>query len=409
MWTLMTAEAVAEAATSGHLKETSVFDAKRELGSSKKNPEIAKDIAAMSTDGGVLLYGVAEDENHEPTIPMPFDLTGASDRVAQIVETSISEPPRIILHTLRTDADPSVGFLVIEVPMSPRAPHQVVVGGDFRYYGRGTTGNRKLSQGEVARLYDRRLRWEVDRDDLLKQTISASRFADYGGANGHFHGFVRPVGAPQSLMRTAIEEIGREDMAQAMLSVGHGSSLSQAFSPSFGRAGYWEMVAASQWRWGVSSAADQRNEDPSHLVEAFFSGDGSVRAFSGRIGGNMQTPWGGDYQYMVFEAAVAGLTTAMLGAAALVLRAGGFNGSVDFGVALTNIKGAGSGTVAELHRDQDDFQYAADEFRATDRVSLNDLEDPDTVANALLSPFNEAITRTPGFNPFEWATSRRPR
>ena len=39
------------------------FYAKRELPSRNKNENIAKDIASMANNGGVLLYGVAEDDH----------------------------------------------------------------------------------------------------------------------------------------------------------------------------------------------------------------------------------------------------------------------------------------------------------------------------------------------------------
>jgi hypothetical protein len=52
---------------------------------------------------------------------------------------------------------------VSSVPQSSRAPHQVTVGGDLRFYGRAAKGNRILTEGEVARLYRRREEWEQNR------------------------------------------------------------------------------------------------------------------------------------------------------------------------------------------------------------------------------------------------------
>jgi hypothetical protein len=49
-----------------------------------------------------------------------------------------------------------LGYLVVIIPASPRAPHMVTLEGENRYYGRGATGNRILNQGDVARLYQRR-------------------------------------------------------------------------------------------------------------------------------------------------------------------------------------------------------------------------------------------------------------
>jgi schlafen family protein len=107
----------------------------------------------MANDGGILLYGVGEDKNRRPTILQPISLAGARERVHQIVRTCISEPPNIQVREIQTDDAPSLGYLVVAVPPSPRAPHMVTVDKDHRYYGRSDTGNVPLTEGEVARLY----------------------------------------------------------------------------------------------------------------------------------------------------------------------------------------------------------------------------------------------------------------
>jgi hypothetical protein len=66
-------------ARSANSKKTSSLDAKAEL-PTPKNADLAIDVAAMSTEGGVLGYGVAEDENELPTIPNPIALAGVGDR-----------------------------------------------------------------------------------------------------------------------------------------------------------------------------------------------------------------------------------------------------------------------------------------------------------------------------------------
>jgi hypothetical protein len=61
MWIPRDAAEVERAARNGDLEETASFDAKAELPPSKKNASVAVDVAAMTGDGGVILYGVAED------------------------------------------------------------------------------------------------------------------------------------------------------------------------------------------------------------------------------------------------------------------------------------------------------------------------------------------------------------
>jgi hypothetical protein len=76
----------------------------------------------MATRGGTLLYGVGEDEDDRPTVPQPFKLARARERVAQIVRTSISEPPDVQAREIPTNDNPSLGYLVVVVLPSQRAP-----------------------------------------------------------------------------------------------------------------------------------------------------------------------------------------------------------------------------------------------------------------------------------------------
>lgn len=119
-------------------------------------PEVAKDIAAMSANGGVLLYGVEEDPKRGVAVSLrPFPVKGVEERVRLIAGARIS-PPLSFETTMIEDPDqPGMGVLVLTVPASANAPHQA--GGRFpvRY---GTT-TRDLSEPEIDRLY--RQRWEL--------------------------------------------------------------------------------------------------------------------------------------------------------------------------------------------------------------------------------------------------------
>ncbi len=145
MWAPPTAAELIAAAEAGNLRETTTFDAKAALPQQKKNRDLAEDVCAMTVDGGVLVYGLAEDEHQNPTLPRPFDLEGQRERIDQVVHTSIAEVPFIDVRALSLEDDSARGFLVIVVPPSSRAPHQVIAGGEFRYYGRGATGSGAAS------------------------------------------------------------------------------------------------------------------------------------------------------------------------------------------------------------------------------------------------------------------------
>ena len=167
MWLPESEDQIQQSLLAGTLSETSTFDVKRELPTQGKAKSLAIDVAAMTVDGGVILYGVDEDENGRPATLSPIVLANARERIDQIVRSTISEPPQIHVHAIPSKADLAVGYLAVVVPPSARAPHMVIVGNEYRYYGRSDTGNVILTEGQVARLYERRQRWEVDRDALL--------------------------------------------------------------------------------------------------------------------------------------------------------------------------------------------------------------------------------------------------
>jgi hypothetical protein len=112
------------------IEETVSCDAKSKLPG--QNRELARDVAAMANEGGVLIYGVGEDDNRRAKLLEPISLSGARERVDQIVHTGIAEPPYIEVNAIPTAADDTVGYLVVVVPASPRWPHMVTLGGDHR-------------------------------------------------------------------------------------------------------------------------------------------------------------------------------------------------------------------------------------------------------------------------------------
>jgi hypothetical protein len=98
-------------------------------------------------------------------------LAGAADRASAMIRSSLAEPVEVEIKTFYTKDDPESGYLVIIVPASPRAPHMVIVKNENRFYGRIAKGNIPLTEGEVARLYQRRKEWESDREQLLDEFI----------------------------------------------------------------------------------------------------------------------------------------------------------------------------------------------------------------------------------------------
>jgi hypothetical protein len=132
----------------GSAEETTQLDFKEKLGSS---PDIAKDIASMTIDGGVLVYGVREKDAVAIALT-PVPLAGTAERIQQIADSAVDPLPAIEIQPLRATPGDNDGLLVVVVQPSPLAPHMA----NDRYPARSGTTTRYLSQSEVERLYGQR-------------------------------------------------------------------------------------------------------------------------------------------------------------------------------------------------------------------------------------------------------------
>lgn len=392
MWIPKDAAEIEAAARAGELVETSSFDGKLALPAvAKKNIDIAIDVAAMSTDGGVLLYGVGEDEHERLTELAPIELAGADDRIAQVVQTGISEVPYIESREHPCPEDPSRGYLVVVVPQSARAPHQVTLGREMRFYGRGAKGNRILTEGEVARLYRRREEWEQDRDALLAEAVDRAPFPPQNGL-AFLHGFVRPVAATRAIWDQAITAAGgRQGLLDAL---GAAARSIKIPSTDLGSAYNWRRRGADECF--LSSATEDRS-DPSNVADIWLSTDGCGRLFCGRAGDTYR-----EDVLMIFEETIAGNLAAFLSTMAALFRFAGYYGHVDLGVAVAGLRG---GISSQPNRSgayfTDHDRYNADTYQRHDRIAAAEmLHAPETVTAHLLRDLFEATTGRDNYDPF---------
>jgi hypothetical protein len=387
----------------GNLIENATFDAKMALPEKGKAKDLAKDIAAMANNGGVLLYGVGEDENHRPTVLRPFKLAGTRERVDQIAWASISEPPVIEIYPIPTEKDPSIGYLVVVVPPSPRAPHMVTAGGDNRYYGRGATGNVQLPEREVARLYERRqrqaevsrsTRLEVDPKVMLDQTVASAPVEPHEG-HAFLHLVAHPVEPDEALLEKARGDQKSPQFLNRLFSAAASAAVySIPYSPDLLKANNFERRAdgwvASQ---GLEDEPWQGTVDPGHVLEFEVGVDGRGHLFCGRAAEEY------DGRLLIFENIVAGLTVRFLTVLGGLYAAGGYVGPVDMGLAVTGLKG-GISYVLSQRIGVRPSPYDKDQYRRTERFSALTLSnDPRGAARKLVMPLVQAITRE-SYDPF---------
>jgi hypothetical protein len=129
-----TDEAVLRAAFDrGLFEERNWCELKREVGPGKgATTELARDLASLAVDGGTLIIGLDEKApDGDPLHAVPLE--GLAERVEQTSHMAVRPPLMVESTEIKSSGDPGSGYLVVHVPASPLAPHQV----EGIYYGRG--------------------------------------------------------------------------------------------------------------------------------------------------------------------------------------------------------------------------------------------------------------------------------
>jgi hypothetical protein len=318
------------------------------------------------------------------------------DRIGQIVATSIAEVPYIDAREYPLADDLSSGYIVVIVPQSPRAPHQVTVGGDLRFYGRGAMGNRRLTEGEVARLYERRESWQVSRDQVLAEVVANAPVPQEMGS-GYIHAFTRPVALGQGIFERAVAALGgSREMHQWLLNTACSTKLRGGYGPSLEQAAYWYRHGADMWR--LSTRDDQERSDlrnVTSLVDLAVNLDGRGHLFCGRA---TDTTLNDPARPLIIEMVIAGNVETFFAVMGKLYEAAGYFGHVDVGVALTGVQGTASERRSRSFRPGP--LYPSGEFARTDRVAAAELHASDDVAYRLLRHFFEATTGIEGYNPW---------
>lgn len=389
MWFPQTEEEILAAVEAGGLSETATFDAKAALPTKGRSKDLAADVAAMANDGGTLLYGLGEDEYGRPSILKPLELAGAAERVDQIVRTSISEPLAVEVRPVPTVADPGLGYLVVAVPPSPRAPHMVTVDKDHRFYGRSDTGNVRLTEGEVARLYERRSRWDVDRKKLLHEAMSKAPIEPHPEF-AYLHLVARPTVPDENLLDAARGGQHPVQFLNGLISLARSTEVfqSEQLFPDFPENSIFDLRADGLTMHQGLEEEWERYEDRRFVLKLVVGLDGSGYLFCASAAQER------DGRLRIYEDVVAGLTARFLALFGGLYEAGNYLGPVDVGLAVTGLEGGVSFALQDhmvlKHRLH---PYDNDKYLRTGRFMAPTLhDDPRAAARNLVLPLTRVIT-----------------
>lgn len=405
MWIPKDEEEIKQIVSSGQLAESANFDAKRQT---PKSLDLAIDVAAMATDGGVLVIGIGEDENKRLTQLCRIPLAGAPEQVSQVIRTNIDESPHVEVKPIQCAEDRSRGYLVIVVPQSPRAPHMVITRGHNRFYGRTSAGNQPLNQVQVDLLYDRRRRFQFNQEEMLQGEIDRSPVPPRPEL-GYLHLVVWPTAPDEKMLERAIQQLDPAG-AHAIRALRHLIQVARSDRflpqpdqtyPKFGENGDWTRQA---YGYRFADPAQYRTkvyeDQTDHVLKMQLDDDGTGHFFSARaaimVGEDKMTK-------AVLDDSIAIYTTRFLGLMAAFFEAAAYWGSVDAGLAVTGINGAKALEVTDRfvwpYGATEPFQQ--DDFRRTRRFPMSQLiTDPVACAEALCGPLIAATTQGAVDSPF---------
>lgn len=188
-WAPQTEQDITAGIQTGTICETHHMEVK----ATARNEAIAATIASLAIDGGTFILGIeeiVEDGGRKRLFPKPLELAGQPERVDAVARNSIDPP--MTVHTLEipSEADPALGYLVIDIDPSPVAPHMA----NGAYYGRGETSRHKLSDREVRRYHQLR----QAQDDLASRLLDQEEARDYltpdQSRQGHLYLVAEPLG-----------------------------------------------------------------------------------------------------------------------------------------------------------------------------------------------------------------------
>jgi hypothetical protein len=384
-WPPSTEDQLLLAASTGALEETHHLDIKSEIGGGRRaNRDAAQDMAALAIDGGLLIYGV--DETTTPPSLKPVPLRGVPERLEQVALSAITEPLRVRTKAIPSGADPSLGYVIVEVPPSGAAPHMV----DGRYYGRGDKTNIVLADAQVIALHDRR---RESLKDMGEVALDALRDFPLDSSHGTVVICARPQVATDALRSTLEALFDADEWNARLLLLAHQIAPQElSYSPSIRYATAPERRPRGR---ALTSGLEPGRALPSlltedtirQIVEVTIGEDGDVVFGSARAVERASQP------KLIRDHLIVGNTEHVVALALAISQMTGYVGSWNLAIAAGGLNGGQSAALHVLDSWGDRHPvYSEDLYVQPATATFEELRDaPHTVANRLVRPLLRAI------------------
>lgn len=376
MWQPATEAQIAAAIEAGDLRENVHLDVKRELtrGDGART-ELARDLASFAIDGGALLIGVAEDKDAGTFSLAPFTLAGVAEQIENIAVNRVDPPLFIRIHDIPAEADPSTGYLYVEVPPSPSAPHMV----DGRYPARGDRTKRRLTDAEVIRLHAARENQDVRITRILENWAARDLRPSHRRTNGHLYVIAEPLTqhnrrAYEHIARAANNTPAFELVTRVERAI---PSELRSFSPSFTSATRWVRRSDGSALTTLDSGrpALRNDSEERSLLDIEVHDNGGLRIHMGRLAETLPEM---DDRRVIFDVAAVGYAHRIVRLAQLVGADMGYRGVWGFGFCGDELGGAISYAVMSNRQfffASDADPYETDSYTEVTTAYAGEIED----------------------------------
>jgi hypothetical protein len=382
-WTLGSEDDIDAAIGSRVLEETHYLECKREVGGNK---ELARDLAQFALDSGSLLIGVEEDKATNTWQRYPVPLNGLPERIEQVAQHAIDPPLVVIPRAIPSKDDPSIGYVFVEVPASPVAPHMV----EGTYFGRGEKTRIRLSDAEVIRHHTSRASAESIGERLLREEVRREPIPDASRELGHMYLVAQPLTAPPEIATRFVRAEGGE-LFQLMVGVPDrilGTVHDYAPTPGGSATNRSRRAAGTAWCSGDLVAGRSWAPEKagfggeSTMIDVEFREDGGLRVLVGR----MTDEWAvqGRQTRVICDGVAVAYSLRLIAWASALGEKVGYRGSWSLGIYGDRLRGLRSAIAVE--RQWSEAQpYDADDYRAITRAAHPEMtERPHAVAERLV-------------------------
>lgn len=389
-WRPATWSDVVEAAAGGLLDESHWVDLKQEVpvGKATVNTDLAKDLASLAVDGGLLVIGIEDHHSHAGAV-RGVELPGLADRVDQIARDKVR--PSLVVRSVEVpDPDrPGHGCLLVHIPASSRAPHMV----DYVYYGRGDRANHRLADEQVRGILADRARSQRDILADLRQMTGDDPIAEEDRKNGHLYLLAHPDTAPDDAL---VDFLARDDaqrlIGQALLQIRDARGGS-SFEPDLKTPPH--RITRAEGHAFTTVSQDYAPYENS-MIDLLVREDGGIDLTCGR-GTDIYRPNTfpeSDPIKVVIPALVLGLTHSFVAfTGQLADQHAAYQGQWHLAIRMDRLRGARASDKV-----QDDFRnagypYTRDSYERVTTATTDQLvNNPRTVADQLVMPLLRALS-----------------